>query len=1323
MPWKRVIAWSAAVALSLFVLLVAGGYFVLQSARFHRYVLAKLARQLDESTGGEAEVRDFDLHLSRLTADVYELTIRGTEPGEQKPLLQVDKITIGLKILSVLHRQINLNSVVIVHPVAHLRVAKDGRNNIPRPKYASQPNSSLTGLFDLAVGHVLLSEGQIYYNDRPSSIDAEIYDLRTEIGFDPLATRYSGAISYHNGEIKYAGLKPLRHSLAAHFSATPAELKVSPLLLTLGSSRLALQAKLEDFSDPRVDGSYNLLIHTQDFAGINAGRAVGAISLSGTVHYRNLPDQPILRAVSLDGQLNSNSLFISSPQGRIELRRLFGRYQLSQGNLRARDLSAELLNGRLSANLSMQHVDATPAATLHAEMQGISIAAASGALKGMKILPLEGSIGGSCDASWVGDVSKLRAQADLGIHAAVLHQSTSGEPAAPLNGAIHLTYDGRAKLITVRDGVIRTPSTSMSAHGTVSTSARGHSSLSMHASTNNLHEVVVLTSAFQVSSGGQAGKSAIPPQLLSMSGTAILDSTFEGSLQDPRVHAQLKAQDLKFSGTQVRSLELSLQASSSGIEVQNGSLVAGKQAGAGQGQVLFSANLGLRDWSYSAANAVAASVSVKQMPIAQLQQLASVQYPFTGMLSASLVVQGSQLNPTGRGWLEIADANAYGEPIQNFKAQFQAANGSVASSLYVRVPAGSATANLAFVPKTKAYKVELNAPEIILAKVRALQTRNAQLAGTVRASASGSGTLDNPQLTATVEIPQLQLQQTTLSAIKAQVDIANRQADLSLTTSVSQAFLQAHAKVNLTGDYYSEAKIDSSKIPLGPLLAILAPRTPDGLTGETELHATLQGPLKDQAHLRAHLEIPVLTASYQQLKFGNSGPIRADYANSVVVLQRSEIEGTETHLRIAGRIPLNQSEGMNLNAQGSINLRLLGMVDSDVKSAGVIDLDVQTSGTSQRPEVAGEIHIRDASLATAAAPLGLDGLNGTLDLKNGQIRVTQLSGHIGGGELTGGGAVTYQPRLQFNLSLQGKSVRLRYPDGVRSILDSDLNLTGNMQEASVSGRVLVNGLSFTSDFDLSKFLNQFSGANVPRSVTSFADNVKLNVAVQSTGDLSATSSKVSIEGSLNLRLIGTASTPVIVGRTDLTSGDIFFMSRRYQLQRGIINFTNPNQIEPVVNLAIATTVEQYSLTLNITGPIDKLQINYSSDPPLAPVDVINLLALGQTTEEASTTSFGADSILASGVASGLGSGVQKLAGISSLQIDPLIGGNNTNPSARIALQQRVTKNFVFTFSTDVTQPQGEVVQGDYELSKRWSVSAERDEYGGFTAEGRFHTSF
>jgi hypothetical protein len=57
-------------------------------------------------------------------------------------------------------------------------------------------------------------------------------------------------------------------------------------------------------------------------------------------------------------------------------------------------------------------------------------------------------------------------------------------------------------------------------------------------------------------------------------------------------------------------------------------------------------------------------------------------------------------------------------------------------------------------------------------------------------------------------------------------------------------------------------------------------------------------------------------------------------------------------------------------------------------------------------------------------------------------------------------------------------------------------------------------------------------------------------------------------------------------------------------------------------------------------------------------------------------------------------GVQKLAGLSSLSIDPTLGGNNSDPGARIAMQKRVTNHFLFTFAADLTCTQREIVQGE-----------------------------
>ena len=252
-----------------------------------------------------------------------------------------------------------------------------------------------------------------------------------------------------------------------------------------------------------------------------------------------------------------------------------------------------------------------------------------------------------------------------------------------------------------------------------------------------------------------------------------------------------------------------------------------------------------------------------------------------------------------------------------------------------------------------------------------------------------------------------------------------------------------------------------------------------------------------------------------------------------------------------------------------------------------------------------------------------------------------------------------------------------------------------------------------------------SGVSSPPTGQSFADSVKLQIAVQSSSQLNAGTAQLGIAGQANLRIIGTASEPVVVGRADIASGDIFFEKRQYHFEHGVINFVNPNQTEPVLNLLITTTIKQYNLNIRLTGPIEKLQTSYISDPPLPPIDVINLIARGQTTEGA-PASLGASSVLAQGlsqVENTVGGDISKLTGVAGLQIDPLIGGNNTNPSARIGLQKRVTKNFTFTFSTDVTQPQNEIIQGEYQLNKRWSVSVVRDESGGFAVDGRFHTNF
>jgi translocation and assembly module TamB len=408
-----------------------------------------------------------------------------------------------------------------------------------------------------------------------------------------------------------------------------------------------------------------------------------------------------------------------------------------------------------------------------------------------------------------------------------------------------------------------------------------------------------------------------------------------------------------------------------------------------------------------------------------------------------------------------------------------------------------------------------------------------------------------------------------------------------------------------------------------------------------------------------------------------------------------------------------------------VDMQVVRFFQPDLQSSGKLEIDVRAAGPTDRPTVRGQLRLQNVSVMSSAAPVGLQNLNGVLDVGNDQITITQLAGESGGGQISARGEVKYRPQLQMNVALQAKNVRVRYQDAIRTVMGGDLSLVGTSQAANLTGRVLIESLSFTQNFDLAKLAGQVQSGPESSPSEGIANRLKLDVAVQAARDLSLTSSAVSLQGQANLRVVGTAADPVIVGRTEFTAGDIFLMNKRYQIERGIIEFSNPNRTEPVLNLRLTTTINQYNLSLTFRGPLDKMQTSYISDPPLPTADIINLIARGQTAQQAaaSPSSLGASSLLAQGAASQVSGEIQKLTGLSSLSIDPTLGGNNSDPGARIAMQKRVTNNFLFTFATDVTSTQREIVQGEYQFNKRWSASVTRDENGGFAVDGKYHKRY
>jgi translocation and assembly module TamB len=169
----------------------------------------------------------------------------------------------------------------------------------------------------------------------------------------------------------------------------------------------------------------------------------------------------------------------------------------------------------------------------------------------------------------------------------------------------------------------------------------------------------------------------------------------------------------------------------------------------------------------------------------------------------------------------------------------------------------------------------------------------------------------------------------------------------------------------------------------------------------------------------------------------------------------------------------------------------------------------------------------------------------------------------------------------------------------------------------------------------------------------------------------------------------------------------------------------------VMNIEAVTTIQQYEITVDLTGRASALRLSYHSDPPLPETDVISLLALGYTGQESElrTTGtagqFGATALLSQAVSSEVGGRVARLFGISRFSVQPFQAGTGTEPNAaaRISIQQQLTPNLTVTYATNATSNSQQVIQIEYAVTRDISIVALRDINGTFGIDIEFKKRF
>ena len=326
----------------------------------------------------------------------------------------------------------------------------------------------------------------------------------------------------------------------------------------------------------------------------------------------------------------------------------------------------------------------------------------------------------------------------------------------------------------------------------------------------------------------------------------------------------------------------------------------------------------------------------------------------------------------------------------------------------------------------------------------------------------------------------------------------------------------------------------------------------------------------------------------------------------------------------------------------------------------------------------------------------------------------------GGGQLKIGGYLAYQKGVFADLTATGDVVRIRY-NGLSATANASFRMQGGPSSLLLSGNVLVTRFGIGADVDFAAFSS--GGVQAPPDPNSATNKIHLDVHIVSSPQLDFQNSYAKLAGTVDLTVRGTLAVPSVLGRIQITDGSATYAGTKYQLQRGSIYFSNPVRIDPTIDLDATARVENYDLTIGAHGTPSTLKLTYRSEPPLTEADIFNLLALGRTQEEAQLyqeqqVQAGTDpttsALLGGALNATVSSRVGKLFGAGSVKIDPAFVGTLGNSSARITVQEPLSKQVTLVFATNVNESAEQLIQVQYQIDESKSIWATRDESGVFS---------
>ncbi len=1305
------------------VLVLALVALIIMSTGWFQHVLEhRVVAGIEDLTGGRVEIGYFRFRPWLFQVTTRELVIHGSEGPGEYPLISVREVDAGLRPTQLLRRRLRLRYLDTEGIEVHLRTDAQGATNLPGAGQPASSHEGLAGLMNLSIGRLTISHAVFFWNDQRQSFDLNATDLAILLSMGRGV--YDGTLSSSATTLRSPHWSSPPVKFTSRFEASHASLVFSSFAWQMPGEEGVASFTILPLPALCVSGSFHTSTDVSFLSRVLKAPALreGNLVVDGTGVYED-------GHLTAQGQAHARKVAILASGSRPLLLEVTSNYAWEKAQLNLSDLLVSIWGGTVQGSLQADFRNSQDRFRLSSQVRQVRLEqflnSASGPSAFVAQLHPVSIAAGGLNAAWSGRGQGLEANFDLGFAAPAVAPFNT----LPINGTARGTLrEGSGWVLQLDASRFETPHSTLSAQGTLAEHALPSNPadpLAVTASTDRFEEWQPLIQSLAEL------PSPIPLELKSR---AEVSGQLSGGLDAPSFQGNVNLGEFQYQGWAWDGLRAGVTLNPSFVQLANGRIQRGKSS------LELNASVQLSHWQATPSSRMRFSAQAQSTPLGGLKAAVNSDIPVLGSISGQLEIEGTRANLAGIGALRIDSGTLYNEPFDSFSTQVQVAN-SVWKFQNLRLSKGRGNLHgeLTLEPERNFASGQLTGSDFLLSDLytlpihRSSAATHGNLEGRLGFEARGSGTPEEFHLQCPWRIQDLSISGTPLGELSGSLNGEGKELTLEANDKSPAGNLHFTARTTAEGNWPMTAEGEYSGLRADPWIRSLFSRefAAQVMLGGA-LHAA--GPLRTPEEIKFQSHATDVEVDFPSIQWRNDQPLDVRYANDNLGFTRFVMRGPSTELGIEGNVNFRHGGALAFTAEGTANATLLTVFDPHLQATGRSTLHLRLAGTSARPLMNGSMDIQDLSLGYSGLPFSLNSLQGTIQLEGERAVIRSLRGTSGGGtaSLTGFVTLVESPRYEVNAEL--RQVRIRYPPMFTSVFDGNLRFAGGIGQAQLQGDLVVhqmvqneNGNILTKFFEASSPMGEQPGIGS----SPIASMIRLNIRVTSNPPVQLQTPNLRMVGDIDMRLQGSVANPVEVGTIHFLSGETIFRGNRYTLVRGDMNMTNPFRTQAYLDIEAQTQVQNYNLTLDITGPFDRLKFSYRSDPPLAQTDIISLLALGYVPQEGAlpalqgnpTTSIGASAILSEALSSQIGGRIQHLFGVSRIKIDPDVGMPGLSSGERVTVEEQITHDLTLTYITDTAYSQYTIVQFELNIGNNMSILGVRDPNGVFGIEFRFHHRF